>query len=411
MATPVFCCGFECGVNGGHWTLSGAGATFNTATVRSGARSLRINTTGSVASAQTTLASATNRFIIRFYVRFTSFYNPGFTSYTSLLTIGSPATQSPGLYVSDTGLVELYGNNGSGGSTPIQISTGQWYRIDLDINIGSTTYVMDGKIDGVAFTQFSESGKINTTSSAIIIGDPSFNTTWDFNVDDFLVSTTAADYPLGAGYVNHFIPTSDGTHTAAGTTTVKGTLAAPTGGGAITAATTDAFNWVNGVPLLGGASDNTRLINAQTAASTTYVEVKFGPASGISTPTAGPRAVQVITADREASTATCNFITKLNDNGTESDVVNRGTVAGVTTDRYATKQFATAPTGGAWNANSSGAAAFNNIKARFGYSSDATPDVYWRGIMVEAEFEELVAPPLPPKPLIYLQAVKRAANF
>ncbi len=51
------------------------------------------------------------------------------------------------------------------------------------------------------------------------------------------------------------------------------------------------------------------------------------------------------------------------------------------TDRFATKQFATMVGGGAWTL-----ARFNALKARWGYSSDATPDVYCRGIMIEAEF-------------------------
>src|SRR5262249_44326599 len=127
--------------------------------------------------------------------------------------------------------------------------------------------------------------------------------------------------------------------------------------GAITSSTTDAFNWVNGRPFLGGATDNTRLINQQTAASTEYVEVDFEATSE----TVAPRAVDVFTADQQAGTQSCVFSTKLNDNGTEDVIITRS-AAGVTSDRIVTKQYATMVGGGAWTLTR-----FNALKARFGY--------------------------------------------
>jgi hypothetical protein len=386
LMTPVFCCGFECGQIGSagqHWA-SGTGISISTSTVRTDGRSLRSNPSAATAASSPVTAGSPTQTVIRFYLRFTTL--PSADTYLCWQT---PAGVPVGLAFkqSDSKLYPGQGSTITFGSTGIVVTTGQWYRIDLRIDqtTGTNNAKIDLQVDGTAATQlvFTAAGgssTINVGSQKTVSGD------WFY--DDWIHSNTTADYPIGAGHVDNFVPTSDGTHTATSTNITKGTVAAPVGT-AITSATTDAFNWVNAQPLLGGATDNTRLVNQQTASSAQYVEVKFGPGTGVSTPTAGPRAVEVITADREASTATCDFTAKINDNGTESTIIARGVVAGVVTDRFATKQFATAPTtGGAWNANSSGNAAFNNLKARWGYASDATPDLYWRGIMVEAEFAD-----------------------
>ncbi|MDB5199151.1 MAG: hypothetical protein JWO92_1114 [Chitinophagaceae bacterium] len=387
--TPVFTCGFECGVLtssniGAHWS-SNASISFSTTTVRNGARSLRINPVATTASSRFWNFSNANIGVFRFYIRFASL--PGndieilHLNYSSGFHIGIRFQQS------DNKLYTGY-NSAIASASGVTVTTGVWYRIDYKYNTSTSPWTQSLSVDGTEVT--SSNAQTGEASTRCDLGDFNNTSSSDYFIDDFIYSVTEADYPIGAGYVNHFVPTSDGTHTATTTTIVKGTIATPVGGNV--AGSTDVFNWVNGVPLLGGATDNTRLVNQQTAASTLYAEVIFGPAPGISTPTTAPRAVEVITADQEASTATGNFITKLNDNGTEADIVNRGTVAGVTTDRYVRKMFATAPTGGAWTVVS-GAGNFNNIRARFGYSSDATPDQYWRGIMIEAEFAEVAASP------------------
>jgi hypothetical protein len=309
---------------------------------------------------------------------------------------------------SDSKIYAASGSTLTFGASGVAVTTGVWYRIDFKIDqTNSTNVTIDVQVDGTACGQRAVNPSGN--SSPLMIGSQK-SVSGDWFYDDWVHSVTGADYPIGAGHVDNFIPASDGTHASTGSDIVKGTTGAPTTGGSITSSTTDAFNWVNGQPILGGASDNTRLINQQTAASGEYVETVFGPGTGVSTPTAAPRAVEVLTVHQQAATQTCNFTTKLNDNGTTSDVVNQGTIAGIASDKYFTKQFATAPTGGAWTVVS-GAGNFNNLKARFGFSSDATPDVYWRGIMVEAEFADVAAQPPIGAIVQKNQAVNRASTF
>ena len=367
--TPILCCGFECGV-AVHWTPA---AFFDTGTVRNGARSMRFNLSAASSNAQTATLTSAARWICRIYVRFATLPTVSTGIFGTDSNEGTGGGPKVHFNASDN---KIYAKVGTTlGATGVSVTTGQWYRLDCDFNIvtgGSDT--CDVQVDGTACGQATATGASSQATSLFIGGFTI--TTCDIFFDDFITSNTAADYPIGDGKVLSFVPDADGTHTATGTDIVKGTTGAPTGGGAITSSTTDAFNWVNGRPLLGGATDNTRLINQQTVASTEYAEVDFET----TTEANAPRAVEVITADRQAGTQTCMFATKLNDNGTEDTIITRN-AAGVTSDRFVTKQYATMVGGGAWTLTR-----FNALKARFGYSTDATPDVYWRGIMIEAEF-------------------------
>ena len=400
----VFCCGFECGqigTAGQHIYNSGNTApTISTAIVNSGGglRSLRCNpsanTSGVIFRQATSL-----RMVGRFYLYFTTLPNVS----VSILMYGDNTSVGPAIVfnVNNSSLFASIGGNGATyGATGVAITAGVWYRIDFDFNVATASNdFCDVQVDGIACGQATAAG----SSAATLLG-PKFGffdaaVTADCYYDDVIISQTGADYPIGAGYVLSYVPDADGTHTATGTNIVKGTIATPVGT-AITSATTDAFNWVNGRPLLGGATDNTRLINQQTLLTTQYAEVDFEPSAEIN----APRAVEVLTADRQAATTVGSFATKLNDNGTEDVIIARTAAAGVITDRYVTKQYATMVGGGAWTLSR-----FNALKARFGYSGDATPDQDWRGIIIEAEYAVL---PLPARPIQMLgQAMNRSGNF
>jgi len=379
MATPVFCCGFECGQAGSagqHWALA-AGLSFDTTIKRNGNRSLKGLNVGDSFSATAGITFSNNILVGRFYVYIVSM------PVGDDLRLARTGANILGILLKSDG--KIYSESTVPGSTPVTVTTNRWYRIDFKFDMSNNPWTCEVLVDGVSCGQGTRAVAGNTFTQ-FFLNENNGGGNHEVYYDDLILSTTSADFPIGNGTVRHFVPTSDGTHTATTTTIVKGTIAAPTGGGNV-AGSTDVFNRVNGVPLLGGASDNTFLVNQQTAGAGLYAEVVFGPAPNVPTPRVPPRAVEVITADREATTAAGDFTTKLNDNGTENSIIARGVVAGVITDRYARKHYALAPTGGAWTIVS-GAGNFNNIRARFGYSSDATPDQYWRGIMIEAEFPE-----------------------
>lgn len=378
----------ECGVfgggaaaNDGHWAIGAGTPTFSTTTVNNGARALRCNPSAATQYAYSIFnAAAQTRLVGRCYLRFATL--PGASC--DLISFG-PSPFSGPLVTYNSPDTKIYAAvGGTKGASGVTVTTGVWYRIDFDFNIatgGNDT--CDVRVDGTACGQATATGW-SAGQTEIDLGALS-SATCDLFLDDVILSLTGADYPIGAGKVLAYVPDADGTHNV-GTDMDRGTTAAPTGDTSISGSTTDAYQWVNGTPLLGGASNNTRLINMTALSSTHYAEVDFQATAE----TAAPRAVEVITADRQDGTGSGSFQTKLNDNGTEDAIANYGSVAGVTTDRYVTKQYATMVGGGAWTL-----ARFNALKARFGYSTDANPDQFWRGIMIEAEFAVVTKAPPP----------------
>jgi len=377
--TPSFCCGFECGKLGPHWSAGAGTPTFDTTTVNAGTYSLRCNASGSpVYAIGFGWGESGTISVLRAYVIFPTALPTG-NSYI----LWKVQNVNLGLYFqfSDSKLYCRFDT--TNGASGFSVSTGQWYLIDIKFNqTGGSGTTVDAQINGSTLGQASGTGSGATSFTNLGIDGA---VTCDIYFDSFLVSATSGDYPLGSGKVLGFVPASDGTHTATSTNIVKGTTGTPVGA-AITSATSDSFNWVNARPIGGGASDNTRLINQQTLSSGQYVEHGIEQTSE----TSAPRAVEVVGIHRQAATQSCNSTFKVNDNGTENTVFAQS-ANGLTSDQYFTKHYGLMPAdSAAWTL-----ARFKALKLRFGYSSDATPDVYLRGWAVEAEFPVVAATSLP----------------
>jgi len=369
--TPVFTCGFECGIFNAHWVQVGT-TSFSTSTVRSGDRSIRCNPSAGSGSVRLTVASS-NKFVIRVYVRWASLP----TSDAEVLGVTTGGFY-PGVYFKQSDS-KLYAATTAGfGSSGVSVTTGVWYKIDFSLDESNSIWAIDAKVDGTALGQpFLNAGA--NTATIVHLGADFTNETSDTFYDDFILSNTSADYPITGGQTFHFVPTSDGSHNVAGTNDFELTA----GGTDILNATTNSYLQINEVPL----DNSVDLINVTAPPNATdYVEHIFGPAPGISTPTAAPRVATVVAVTSETSSGVNNLRIGLNDNGTVNDVFN-GDPSGAGVIEYVGKSYATAPTGGAWTVVS-GAGNFNNIRSRI-YSSDAAPDLQVYSIMIEAEFEEV----------------------
>jgi len=233
-------------------------------------------------------------------------------------------------------------------------------------------------VDGVACGQNSLA-VASATLPTITIGTSS-SRTFDAFFDDVVISATAADYPIGAGYVNHFVPTADGTHNVAGTNDFERTLT----GIDITNATIDAYLLVDEIPLdTGTPTDFINLVAPPNA--TDYVQVIYGPAPGINAATIAPRGVEVITVSAAAAVQTNNLTLSLNDNG--SFFILRAATVGSEGCIYNRAHLATAVLGGPWVIGGGGNGDFTDLRMECS-SSDATPDPYFVGTMIEAEFPQ-----------------------
>lgn len=399
--TPVFCCGFECGVSASHWSLD-ANTSFNTTIKRSGARSLRSNPTASTGDAFVSLTSASIH-VFRVYIRFESL-----PSATIELMVGTGSVGSrPGAYFNSSDS-KIYAGKGAAslGATGVSVTTGQWYLVDIKIIGTSNPTLIDVSVDGVSCGQASWASVYPATT--YLVGNPiNSNSTHDIYFDDIVISRTEADYPIGAGKVEHFVPTSDGTHNVAGANDFE----VGTGGVDITNATTTAYQLVDDIPLQSGAPGTTDFINMVAPPNATdYVECVFGPAPGISTPTTAPRAVEVIAGIAQAGTGLGNMEIRLNDNGTTDPVYSATGVAGVTTIAYKRKHYAAGPAG-AWVIGGGGNGDFTDLRVRFGSPAalDVNPDQYFTGAMIEAEFQQIES--IPNKIVQVKQAVNRASTY
>lgn len=385
MATPIYCCGGECG-GLGHIALV-ADCSISTSTVRSGARSYRCNPTGSLGYAHvgTPNVTTTTRCIGRFYVRFATLPNQDAVIASFGISVNGPLVR---FQQSDS---KIYAGAGtSNGATGVSVTTGVWYRVDFDFNINTTgNDLCDVQVDGVACGQATDAG-LSVNADGVRLGIITPATTADLFIDDIVLSVTGADYPIGAGKVEHFVPTADGTHNVAGAADFRRSATATD----ILNSTTDAYQLIDDVPLKTGTP--TEYINMLAPPNATdYTEHIFGPAPGISTPTVAPRAVEVICAIAQAGTGAGNMELRLNDNGAMGTIYTATGVAGTTAISYKRAHFADPPSAATvWNVNNDGSNGdFRDLRIRFGSPAalDVNPDQYLASVMIEAEFSVAVS--------------------
>lgn len=323
--------------------------------------------------------------IARIYVRFNGSLPTGDTALFGELSRGGLMFRS-----SDSSVYTYASTISNRGSSGIAVAADTYYRIDLLIDVTNNPWTVDGKVDGTNLGQATQASA-GSTIATFFLGATAAVTA-DANMDDLMLSLTLGDYPLGAGYVNHFVPTADGAHNVAGANDFERS----TTGTDIINSTTDAYQLVDDVPLK--ATSPTEFINMIAPPNATdYTEHIFGPAAGISTPTTGPRMVEVVALVAQNGTGLGNMEIRLNDNGSMGTVYTATAVAGIVAGKYVRAGFADPPSAAsAWNAAGDGGNGdFLDLRVRFGSPSllDVNPDQYFASIMIEAEFEEVTFDP------------------
>lgn len=361
---------------GPHWTLV-TGATFSTSSPLSGLRSLRVNPGpgSSSGSALSVNSYGAGIWVLRCRLKFTTLPNVG------IMLIGLPGSLTGAFCSAGFIFASCNGINTSG----IAIVTGIVYCVDVIINTTANPWTVSVQVNGVPTGDPALSATAaSTTASQIRVGIQSgigVEVTTDILFDDTVISTDAADYPIGPGYIDPYTVISDGTHNIAGAADFQ----RGNSGTDILNATTTAFQLIDDIPLPSGAVDEADNIRAVAPPNATdYTEHVFGPAPGISAPTVAPRAVEVILAHHQIATQSGQMVVELNDNGTIDTVFDTGAAAGVVTYRYANKHYAAGPAG-PWVIGGGGNGDLTDLRCRF-RAPDAAPDQCLDAIMIEAEF-------------------------
>ena len=301
----------------------------------------------------------------------------------------------------DTFMVWTNGNYASRQASTTTVADATWCWIDVRIN--GTSRDFEWKIDGTSQTTKVLEGATSTFNGYVLLGSgssdgvgshPASGTVY---YDSLAVSQTSGDYPLVYTGIKGFVPSADGTHNtgdAGNFTNAAGTN--------ITNATTDAWTYLDEVPPT--TTDRVEQRLRAPAASTYYVEVRFDSTAETRTPIA----VDFLASWRTATAANAAGDIRMRDNlGATDDAIVSGTINSVS-DVYVTKHYAARPAAlGAWTAG-----AIADLRARVGFGSDVTPDIWFGGIVAEAALQaEPSYWPGRRAPTSVLQAVNRAGSF
>jgi hypothetical protein len=351
--SAVWLTGFESGAvsaaGGGLFTAVTGAPTADGATFRNGAYSLRIAdaAAGSTINASKTF-TATNAVVARFAVRLSAL--PSVTS--SLVYVDSGTDLVFGYDQPSQRFSLTLGT--STVTSAITVSAGTWYAIDLRYDLRANPNLGDWRIDGVAQGQVSRAAAAST-ATGFGLGATTNPSVYTANYDDVLVANQARAYPIGDGKVVRLIPEGAGTHNTPGDFRDDDNTAV------------DAGSWqrIDDVPMTGTTDYVLQLSNS----ATSYLEFTFA-----NTAETCIREVSAVLAYHSATNTANIGKTSVFDGATDS-VVYSGDMSN-TAITYASAIVT--PAAAPWTQ-----AAVNGLATRIGYASDANPDPYWDGLMLE----------------------------
>lgn len=381
MATTIGVCGFECQVANaaGHVVLETGGVatgTFDTSTVAPGGSGVSFKIVAAsnfaqywapLATAPTTNANVVGRFrILLSSLPSANAILAGWQSSANNLQFGWDL--ATGQFI-----LEHQGKWASRVFGPVAV-VNRWYTIDIKGSYSATPsadWMVDGEaqpnLPSAAFNSVSGTwGRFWVGQRSNTGGTEPAYTAYTAYYDDLAISQTLADYPLTHATVKSYVPSADGSHNtgAAGNFTDASAVN-------ITDASTTAWTFLDELP----PTTTDRVEQRLDTTGNLYVETRFNS----TTEKATPLYLDALGVWRAATAASAAGQVKLRDNlgTTDSAIVN--TTIAVTTDTYWRAHFAARPAAlGAWTT-----AALNDLRARFGFGTDVTPDIWFGGLLVE----------------------------
>lgn len=379
MPTPIFCCGAECGLNtptqagtgnfNSHWSaIDSPNVTVDTTIFApGGTRSWKTTCSGNTRQLANNWASASAIGVMRFKVLFTQV-----PAVTTLIAWLDSSTSLFGLrYNTANGSMELYSKATGATAVGPPVVLNRWYLIDIKVNATANPWTSAWQVDGVPYGSISPANAAGTFTGHLFGNDISstFNAIY---YDDIVISNTEADYPFGNGYVLATRPNRDGSHSF----TANDFKYNNTTGFSQTA--TDVYTYLDDL------LDNTTDFIAQAVIRTTgYVEVGFAPLpqiliNGCDFTVNG---IEVVASFHASAGQAENFGMRLEDQGTEVILFSMDLASASLTNyrKHYAKSFAT---NNPWTP-----AQVSGIMARFGYSSDASPQPFVDAIVIEADLK------------------------
>ena len=365
MTTLIYDTGFEFGVatlttNGGGIADAVSGTlSIQSTTKRSGSYALKINPSAAAGYWRKTIASS-SVIVCRFYINYTTFPSSNIALVRFGLASGGPWY----IYIDSSKVLHAYYSGAANVTGATLSNTGQWYRIEVKLDVSGATHKFDWRVDGTDQSQATQAASA-TTCNSIGHGD-SATGTYEAYFDDLAVSATSGDYPIGVGAVEGLVPTSDGTHNA-GTNVME-----DASGNDINGSSVYAYAQVDEVPM----SESTTYVKQSATGTSNYVEVNFADTSNSTI-----QGVTAILAYKSAGTSANEGATTIIGDTTDTLYGDPTTRADYSESSVFYKSIIVTPPGGGWTQ-----AKVNALKSRMGYSNDVSPVPYWCNLMIEVAY-------------------------
>jgi hypothetical protein len=319
----------------------------------------------------------------RFYIRLATPPASNVRELASVYTIANAGKNKPPRYAAHLGYnatthkltMEL---NTQTPGTPVpgttDIVAGNWYRIDLTYDVSTPNNKVDWAIDGAPQTRVTLANGPSTLINEVVWGT-TFNDTFTANYDDFMLSQTAANYPLGPGRILGLKPNESDPNQASPPNPP-------------TSLFYDAFSATDERPITAdtwmGLTDDPmdqhgRHIAQETNAGSSYVQIGFADDPNLADcirAVAGWMSYDPQNLRRDINNGKTSVF-----NGSTESVIYSGSMTYPSTNIWTRTAMVTPPANAAgWTASD-----VNGLVGRVGYSTDATPSPWWDALMLEYE--------------------------
>lgn len=129
-----------------------------------------------------------------------------------LITVHSAATQQVlQVRCSSAQAITMIVAGTSSPSVEINAGAEAWFLFEFRLDVSTTTIRADWRINGNAKTQATGTGVASTIATVVLgMTTPATTATTDIDYDDFVLSVTSADYPLGNHKVVQLLPDQAG---------------------------------------------------------------------------------------------------------------------------------------------------------------------------------------------------------
>lgn len=368
MATLVFTEGWEHGRTHSYPGSPGAGMSNSTSQHHSGSRSARFYTASAAACSLYYAQTGAFRYKVgRVYVRFAAWPSADIR----IIATGIQSLLSHSIYldVSEHKLQARVGTNELN-TCDLALSLDTWYRIDYRFNSNANPNLIDFQVaegDGAATAATQSSyaqaqAYITSNSIGWIETD-----TADLYFDDWIMSETSADYPLGPGGVVGLSPNAAGTSS-------PGSSIYDNGDTLVNDSTNPANVELDDVPMTSTAD----YIKQTAIGASDYAEVAFAD----TTESDIKGADAVVLYDSLAADAN-SAGTKIRDSNGQETTLYEGDMSETTA---LLKRATIATPSGGWTM-----AHVNALVGRVGYATNVTSIPCWHSLMIQAAYGITVA--------------------